>query len=180
MSQKHKMKNPVLRLLASAAIVMVAACSTVPAYHPASNADRTGFAEQKLDQNHYRVTFQGSLQTSRHEVEDYLLLRAAELTAQEGFTHFVIDEKNTDSETTVLRTYRPAFYGGLHRNHPHSRYEYPYYAYGFDWGHPYDESVREYKQYMAAAYITLTNNPSLVGQRTFKAQEVISNLSPKE
>ncbi len=47
-----------------------------------------GYSEERLDQNKFRVTFRGNSLTPRETVEDYLLYRAAELTLQNGFTHF--------------------------------------------------------------------------------------------
>jgi len=170
--------RPVKALAMTVVFAGMAGCASTPAYHAATSSDATGFSEQKLDENHYRVTFKGNSRTSRHDVEDYLLLRAAEVTRQEGFTCFHIDEKSTDTERTVVKSYRPAFYGGLHRYHYHDWYEFPYYAYGFDWGYPYDSKVREYKRYDAVAYITLTNTPAPDSRRSFNAANVIANLKP--
>jgi len=163
-------------LIFSAGLLLTAACATGPAYHAAGPAGTSGFSETKIDGNHYRVSFQGNSQTSRHEVEDYLLRRAAELTIQEGFIYFHIDEKSMDTDKTVVHTYRPAFLGGIHRYHSHRRFEFPYYAYGFDWSYPYDDQVREYHRYSAVAYITLQNDRSFNDGRIFKASDVIANI----
>lgn len=162
--------------IVSAGLLFTAACATGPAYHPAGPAGTSGFSETKIDGTHYRVSFQGDSRTSRHSVEDYLLRRAAELTVQEGFSYFHIDEKSMDTDRTTIHTYHPAFYGGLHRYHSHRRFEFPYYAYGFDWSYPYDDEVREYNRYSAVAYITLTNAPTPRDGRTFRASEILANI----
>src|SRR3546814_6915077 len=64
--------------------------------------NRTGFSEQRIESNRYMVSFSGNSLTSRETVERYLLFRAAELTVQQGFDHFILVDRNTDRKT---RTY---------------------------------------------------------------------------
>ena len=71
---ERDMKKLTLTVLSA---VSFAACSTLPTYHPASKIGASGFSEQKIDETHYRVSFQGDASTPRYLVEDYLLLRAA-------------------------------------------------------------------------------------------------------
>jgi len=96
-----------------------AACSTLPTYHPASKLGEPGFSEQKIDETHYRVSFQGDASTPRYLVEDYLLLRAADLTDGKGYDYFIISEKETDSKTTVKTVHRSALYGRYDHSHGH-------------------------------------------------------------
>jgi len=167
----------VKRIILSAGLLLsAAACATGPAYHPAGPGGTSGFSETKLDGTHYRVAFQGDTHTPRHKVEDYLLRRSAELTIQEGFSYFHIDEKSLDADRTIVTSIRPAFYGGLHRYHNHDRFEFPYYAYGFDWSYPHDSRVREYEKFSAVAYITLSNAKSFGDVRIFKASEIMTNI----
>lgn len=167
-------------VLVSSAFLLVWSCASTPVYHPAETSSDSGFSEVRLDETHYRVLFKGDASTSRHDVEDYLLRRAAELTVKEGYTYFHIDEKSIDIDKTIIQSYRPAFYGGLHRHHLHDRYEFPYYAYGFEWGYPYDSTVTEYKEYSAAAYITLQNYKSNDTGRTFNAADILASITKPE
>ncbi len=65
-------------------------CSTSSSPYGPVNADsRLGYQQTKIQQDRYRVRFTGK---DLYEVQDYALLRAAELTLDEGFSHFkVID-----------------------------------------------------------------------------------------
>jgi len=155
----------------------LSACSTLPTYHPATKAGETGFSEQKIDGNHYRVSFQGDSSTPRYQVEDYLLLRAAEITAEKGFDYFIISEKETDSKTTIKTVRRSALYGRFNHYHGHPVYSFPYYAYGYDWGYPLNTETREYTRFSAMAYIEMHKGPKpLNNGRAFEASEIIENL----
>ena len=64
----------------------LAGCETATPYQPLApgTAQSGGFTDQRLDDNHFRVTFQGNTETSRETVETYLLDRAAEVTVHSG------------------------------------------------------------------------------------------------
>lgn len=49
-----------------------------------------GFSETQLDTNVFRVSFRGNGYTRAERTEDLALLRSAELTLKNGFTHFAI------------------------------------------------------------------------------------------
>jgi hypothetical protein len=68
-------------------VVGLSACETATPYQPLQQHSEVsgGFTDQRLDQNHARVTFQGNTVTSRETVETYLLYRAAEVTISQGF-----------------------------------------------------------------------------------------------
>jgi len=68
-------------------------------YGPAERPGGQGYSEERLDADRYRITVAGNALTPRERVEDYLLYRAAELTLQEGFDHFRLLERQTDSDT---------------------------------------------------------------------------------
>lgn len=163
---------------------LLTACATVPPYHPASGSNGYGYTEQKIESDRYRVTFSGDSSTSRQAVESFLLYRAAEVTIENGADYFVMTDNDTDIHTSYSVTSRYPRYG--RRNYfigpRESYYSYPYYAYGFDWGFPYDRAVlniHEYTRYTAEAYITIHQGtkPS-TNARTFDAREVLSNLGP--
>ena len=84
-----------LRLLLPVAVLALAACATVTPYQPLS--DGKGYAEQKLETNRYRVRFTGSGKTPRETVENYLMFRAAELTLQNGYGHFLVAARDTEA-----------------------------------------------------------------------------------
>jgi hypothetical protein len=83
----------------AAAVMLLTACETGPVYKPKGPGDRVGYTDEQLAQNRYRITFTGTSATPREQVEDYLLRRAAEVTLQSGYTHFVFDDRDTEAKT---------------------------------------------------------------------------------
>ncbi len=85
-----------LRTLAAAALSLIlSACAAQPTpYQP--RIDGTGYAEQQLDSQTWRVEFAGNTVTSRETVENYLLYRAAEVMLFGGYDRFVILEKEIE------------------------------------------------------------------------------------
>ncbi len=163
------------------ALLVLAACATATPYAPASSSGGYGFSEQRIERDRFRITFRGNSSTSREIVENSLLYRAAELTVQQGFDHFIVEERDTEARTTFSTTTSPAFYGRYGFGHPFYRpyYAFPYYAYGWGWGVPYDSYTREITRYSAIAFVTMHegakpgDNP-----RAFDAREVLANLGP--
>jgi len=84
-------------LVASLCIVgLLAGCAT--GYQP--NGLTGGFSETQLDTNVFRVSFKGNAYTSRDKVEDFVLLRSADLTLSHGFTHFaIVDGKSYEDKS---------------------------------------------------------------------------------
>src|SRR5258708_8696653 len=96
-------------------VVGLSACETATPYQPLRHGTETsgGFTDQRLDQNHFRVTFQGNTVTPRETVESYLLYRAAELTVSQGYDWFEAVPRHTepDRQTSLDPLYRPPPYG---------------------------------------------------------------------
>ena len=88
------MKKIGLISLAALSIVSLAACaSTESAYGP-TNQNGIGFRSIQLEPDRFRVSFTGR---SFEEAQNYTLLRAAELTDAEGYSHFKIIDGSTIS-----------------------------------------------------------------------------------
>src|SRR5690242_10680059 len=79
--------------------VVLAGCMTPAAYAPRRPGEITGFTDRELAPGRWRVTFTGNSVTPREMVEDYLLLRAAEVTLVNGGTHFMFDTRDTRAAT---------------------------------------------------------------------------------
>ena len=164
-------------LLCAAAILV--ACESLSIYRPAKSAGDVGFSEQKLSENQYRVTFQGNAGTSRVRVEDYLLFRAAELTSEKGYDYFVVTEHDTEADKRYLIRYRADPYSLYDHYHGPIQFRFPYYAYGYEWGHPMEESVREVTRYAAISYIRMFKGDIPQGEDlAFNADEVMANVGP--
>ena len=67
-------------------------------------------ATSRSKRDRFRVSFAGNSFTSRETVERYLLFRAAELTVQNGFDHFILVDRDTDKQTRTYTT--PGGFGG--------------------------------------------------------------------
>ena len=80
---------------------LLAGCATQAAYEPRRPGQVTGYTDRELSPGRWRVTFTGNAVTPRETVEDYLLLRAAEVTLANGGTHFIFDSRDTAAQTRV-------------------------------------------------------------------------------
>ncbi|MCB2112842.1 MAG: hypothetical protein R3C42_00710 [Parvularculaceae bacterium] len=77
----------------------LAACATAvgTAYGPA-DAKGYGYEETRIETNRYRISFAGDGATPMAVVEDYALLRAAELAIDNGFDWFRIIGRSMDEQ----------------------------------------------------------------------------------
>ena len=80
----------------------LAACGTATPYQAA--IDGKGYAEQAIEEDRFRVTFAGNTLTPRETTENYLLYRAAEVTLERGFDHFVVVDRDTERTTRFIST----------------------------------------------------------------------------
>jgi hypothetical protein len=155
---------------------LLAACVTATPYQPAQPRG-FGYSEERLDQNKFRVTFRGNSLTKRETVEDYLLYRAAELTLQNGFSHFLVIGRDTEAKTryrTWINSYggRGWFYHGF----PGWYYR-PWYDPWGPWGR-YD--VQPITNYTATAEIILVKSAVQDGEaRAFDARQVLVQVGPR-
>lgn len=99
------MKRFTLPLIALAGLSL-SACASLAPYGPQMSAGGQGFAEQRIERDRYRVTYNGV--GAPGPVADYALLRAAELTTQEGFDWFEITQRWTDGRLDSAGGFRPS------------------------------------------------------------------------
>ena len=81
-------------------ITALTACAT--AYQPEGFSG--GFTETQLDKNVFRVSFQGNGYTRADRAEEMALLRSAELTLKNGFTHFAIVDGRSRTDYSAFTT----------------------------------------------------------------------------
>jgi hypothetical protein len=167
-----------MRLLVMAAMAaLLAACATATPYQASMGQAGYGFTEQAIESNRLRITFRGNTLTDRDTVETYLLYRAAELTVERGFDHFIIADRGTDADRRLQ-----GVGSNLHRYPFGYRYFHP--AWGWSpWYDPFwdaPDSYREVTRYEAAAEIAMfrgakpADNPN-----AFDARDVMSNLAAR-
>ncbi len=150
------------------AALVLAACQSPATYRPRASGADTGYADQQLTANRYRITFTGNAATRRDVVENYLLLRAAEVTLKAGYHAFIFDTRDTETQTS----YRSDFIGGpgWRGSYWHS---WPYGGAG--------ESVtsRPITAYDAYGEIVLLSDEQAKAEpRALRAEDVIAHLGP--
>lgn len=80
-------------------LVILAGCASQPLYSPAKNSQSMGYYETRLTDNRYRVTFTGGINTPLETVKNLALLRAAELTVENGFDWFEIVDRESRGDS---------------------------------------------------------------------------------
>ncbi|MFC3070289.1 CC0125/CC1285 family lipoprotein [Phenylobacterium soli] len=83
-------------LIAAVCTLALAACATAPTrFQPASGPSGVGFSEMRIEPGRYRVAFQGGPGAPEAMVQDFALLRAADLALAEGYDWFRVVERVT-------------------------------------------------------------------------------------
>ncbi len=181
---------------ALAGATILTACAGPTPYRPAvgNGYNRTGFSDQQIEADRFRVSFSGNSYTSRETVERYLLFRAAELTLQSGHDYFIMADRDTDKQTRTYAT--PGGFGGGFGG-PYGGFSgfgywgpsWRYYGRGFGWrgwdpfyGDPFWDrgvDVRTVERYEAMAEIVVGRGPKPAGNvRAFDARSVVDRLGP--
>lgn len=80
--------------------ILLSACATP--YQPVGFSG--GYSEMQLNQDRYVVTFRGNEFISKNRVNQYLLLRAAELTQQNGYRYFTVLSANEQERNRYVTT----------------------------------------------------------------------------
>ncbi len=167
-----KTKTALKTAAALALAAFVAGCAQPAPYAPRGPGQATGYTDRQLGANRWRVTFTGNSATPREQVEDSLLLRAAEVTRAAGASHFIFDSRDTKAQTkvTAFPNYSPDPFWG--------------YGWGFRprWGYdPFGPNVdivttTRYQAY--AEIVTLTDSEAQREPRAVDALAVIDHLTP--
>lgn len=153
--------------------LVLSACASVTPYQPAAQSGDYGYAERRVEDNRYAITFNGNSLTERETVESYILFRAAELTLQQGFDYFVVTQRATDGRSSLVPLGGP--YGGFRPN-------YDWYSPRYGWRSFYDPfwddtTFREVTRYRANAEIVLFKGPKPANDpQAFDARQVKQNL----
>lgn len=91
------------RLLLCSAIVLVAACASTPAYGPAAKSGAMGYESLQIEDNRFRVSY---TDTDAAKARDRALLRAAEVTMEQGQEWFEVTSSYTSDESLGDRSPR--------------------------------------------------------------------------
>jgi len=153
--------------------LVLAGCVAVPApYAPRGPGQSTGYTDRELTPNRYRITFTGNSSTTREQVEDYLLRRAAEVTLAAGYSHFLFDSRDTRADTRYNAIGPgPGFGPGF-----------GYWSFRPRWGYdPFgpEVDISTTTRYQAYAEIVLLNDAEAAREpRSVEARAVIQHLPP--
>jgi len=158
------------------ALLALFGCASPTRYERAEGYDQ-GYSDQRLAENRYRVTFRGNSSTQREVVEDYLLLRAAEVTLEAGYSWFVFDERSTQAKTTYYSTFGgypgwgPTWghHGWYWHNWAHDPWD-PF------WSHGHVIPSTRYEAY--AEIVLLTPDAAKRDAHAINAKDVIARLGP--
>jgi hypothetical protein len=162
-----------LALVGALAGLTLAGCTTPAPYAPRGHGETTGYTDRELAANRYRVTFTGNSATSRETVENFLLLRAAEVALAAGSQNFMFDSRDTRTDTRYSAFPEPGPGPGWGR---YWRFR-PYWGYGA-FG-PTDVDIVTTTRYEAYAEIVLlTADQASHEPRALNAHDVVSHLGP--
>lgn len=106
----HPVRPSTCVVLAFAALLTGCGPAATTPYRAATTPNDQGYQEQRIEANRFRVTFTGNSATAREAVENFMLLRTAELTLKEGYDYFVLDNQDTEAQTYYLQSLSD--YGG--------------------------------------------------------------------
>jgi hypothetical protein len=152
-----------------AAALALSGCAHPDPFQP-KDGHNSGYTDERLGANRYRVTYTGNSATGRATVEDYLLLRAAQVTLQSGYRWFVFDTRDTEPKTSYHTDFMgppgwPGFPG------PHWGW------YWHDWDYDADSyPVTRYDAY--AEIVMLTPEQAHNEARALDANDVVARLTP--
>ena len=85
---------PALAVLSLTA-ASLAACATAPTvYQAATPSNPIGYSEFRIENDRYRITFQGGSSAAPQQVMDFALMRAADLAIANGFDWFQVADRS--------------------------------------------------------------------------------------
>lgn len=161
-------------LLIASAIALMAACTTATPYQPSEttgNQRSPGFAETRIADDRFRVSFKGNSRTDRETVELYVLYRAAEVALSSGADSFVITNRDTEADVRYVTTTeaRPTLFPRAHGNRLRSGV--------FPAFHTVE--ALPVPRYQAFAEIRTFTGDAPEGGDAYDARDVITSLKPK-
>ena len=187
------MKNRTVAVAVAAVLAAgLAGCATPTPYQPNLPGQQTsgGYSEMRIEPDRFRVSFAGNSLTERGTVEGYLLFRAAELTLQNGYEWFTIEDRHTATDTRTYVDPDPLYRPWYGPSYGYWRPSWRYYGRGYGWrswdpvfGDPFWSdrvNVQTIENFEASAEIVMRKGPKDPGElRAFDARAVIDNLRPK-
>jgi hypothetical protein len=91
------MLRPIIFVVLAAAL---AACASTPTYSAAGSPTSAGYSETQIESNRYFVTYRAPGAADAALLQDYALLRAADITLQNNHDWFWVDRRSVDEDST--------------------------------------------------------------------------------
>ena len=110
-------------LLIATAALSLTACASLAPCGPQGGPQGQGYAEQRIERDRYRVTYNGV--GAPEPVADLALLRAAELALEQGYDWFEVTQRHVDGRPDSAGGVRPSLsvgYGAGSGHHGGYRY----------------------------------------------------------
>jgi hypothetical protein len=165
----------------AAACLLLGACATGPAYRPRASEAGIGYSDEQISPTRYRISFSGDNETTRTQVEDYLLRRAAEITMRAGYSHFLLDNRSTETDTNFYRTTdnwdpQTGLAFGLGRRYPGRSEHFAKFSVPAFWSQ--SEAVPITRYTASSDIVMLTPNQAATSPGALAAREILKNLAP--
>jgi hypothetical protein len=94
------MRQGLLLFASGLSLWVLSSCAT--SYH--QKGFTGGYSETQLAPDVFRVNFQGNGYTSAERAQDFVLLRAAELSLERGFRYFALLDEESSSKLGIFTT----------------------------------------------------------------------------
>jgi len=107
-------------LAVAASALALTACASLAPYGPSMGPNGQGFSEQRIESDRYRVTYRGV--GAPGPVADRALLRAAELTTDQGYDWFEVTQRYIDGRPDSAGGVRPSLSVGGGSSRYNGRY----------------------------------------------------------
>lgn len=160
------------RIASVLTFLVLAGCVAPTPYQAARPDNLLGYSDQRLADNRFRVTFRGNSATVREQVENYLLLRAAEVTRDAGYLWFAFDTRDTEAKTT----YHSDFGGWSGWWGPD--FGWYWHSWAFDRFGGVDSAIPITRYEAYAEIILLTPQQAQGDLHALRAEDVIARLGP--
>ncbi|WP_420432973.1 CC0125/CC1285 family lipoprotein [Hyphobacterium sp.] len=96
-----------MRILIICTALLVGACAGGPTLYAPANGGNRGYSDQQIEENRFRIRFDGGADVSLRELEDLAFRRAADLTLERGGDWFLVVSRANDGDDQ-----RPVSVGG--------------------------------------------------------------------
>ena len=157
--------------LAILSVTLLAGCARSTPYAPAERPGGSGYTDMRISETRYRVTFRGNTVTSRETVENFLLLRAAEVTLDAGRDCFSFADRDTTQDVRYYTTFND--FGWYPRWRGRAWYWHNW-GYGDPWGPDVDvRRVRNFEAYAEIIMGTCRNDDT-----DLNARQIVDRIGP--